>query len=153
MSEWVSDKHCQWSDSGPIIIHQSYKCHDPECALSFQSDSWRGESYKTQSQNGKKEFTFSWGVIGSVMGVTEPNHLGQRTQPPIASFNIKEVPTDVFPFPCLFIFVEEQLKRSPYIPYNHMYLLLDWGLRLPKNSNINAIMYIGSFGIVSFAFA
>ena len=69
---------------------------DPHCL--FQSDSWRGASYKTQSQNGKKEFTFSWGVIGSVMGVTEPNHLGQRTKPPLGSFNINEVPTDVFPF-------------------------------------------------------
>ena len=33
--------------------------------------------------------------------------------------------------------MEEQLKGSPCIPYNHMYRLLGGNLRLPKNSNIN----------------
>ena len=66
---------------------------DPHCLFNLTLG---GE--KVTKQNGKKEFTFSWGVIGSVMGVTEPNHLGQWTQPPVASFNIKEVLTDVFPF-------------------------------------------------------
>ena len=69
---------------------------DPNCLFNLTLG---GEQVtKPNHRMEKKEFTFSWGVIGSVMGVTEPNHLGQRTQPPIASFNIKEVPTDVFPF-------------------------------------------------------
>ena len=51
---------------------------DPHCLFNLTLG---GEKVtKPNHRMEKKEFTFSWGVIGSVMGVTEPNHLGQRTQ-------------------------------------------------------------------------